>query len=74
MGTITQFDGKEWVPPLNADIGNRPASRVSLYFAWEGCYVACGHTPLLWTQANQALALHLMERSVSVKLGTRGLA
>jgi len=24
------------------------------------------HTPLAWTQANQALALHSMERSISL--------
>jgi Glycosyl hydrolases family 15 len=40
-----------------------------LYFLKNGEYVPNDHTPLLWTQANQALALHLMERSVKVKLG-----
>jgi phosphorylase kinase alpha/beta subunit len=40
-----------------------------LYFLKNGEYVPNDHTPLLWTQANQALALHLMERSVRVKLG-----
>jgi phosphorylase kinase alpha/beta subunit len=41
-----------------------------LYYLKNGEYVPNDHTPLLWTQANQALALHLMERSVKVKLGT----
>ncbi len=40
-----------------------------LYYLKNGEYVSNEHTPLLWTQANQALALHLMERSVKVKLG-----
>jgi phosphorylase kinase alpha/beta subunit len=40
-----------------------------LYFLKNGEYVPNDHTPLLWTQANQAQALHLMERSVRVKLG-----
>ena len=40
-----------------------------LYFLKDGEYVPNDHTPLLWTQANQALALHLLERSVKVKLG-----
>jgi phosphorylase kinase alpha/beta subunit len=40
-----------------------------LYFLKNGEYVPNDHTPLLWTQANQALALHLMERSVEEKLG-----
>ena len=40
-----------------------------LYFLKNGEYVPNDHTPLLWTQANQALGLHLMERSVKVKLG-----
>ncbi len=40
-----------------------------LYYLKNGEYVPNDHTPLLWTQANQALALHLMERSVKVKLG-----
>lgn len=40
-----------------------------LYYLKIGEYVPNDHTPLLWTQANQALALHLMERSVKVKLG-----
>jgi len=39
-----------------------------LYYLKNGEYVPNDHTPLLWTQANQALALHLMERSVKVKL------
>ncbi len=38
-----------------------------LYFLKQGRYVANAHTPLAWTQANQALALHLMERSVGTK-------
>ncbi|MFI5097359.1 MAG: glycoside hydrolase family 15 protein [Candidatus Acidiferrales bacterium] len=42
-----------------------------LYFLKNGEYVPNDHTPLLWTQANQALALHLMERSVKVRLGAR---
>jgi len=35
-----------------------------LYFLKDGRYIANAHTPLAWTQANQALALHLMEQSV----------
>jgi GH15 family glucan-1,4-alpha-glucosidase len=35
-----------------------------LYFLKHERYIANVHTPLAWTQANQALALHLMERSV----------
>jgi len=35
-----------------------------LYFLKNGRYIANAHTPLAWTQANQALALHLMEQSV----------
>jgi phosphorylase kinase alpha/beta subunit len=35
-----------------------------LYFLRNGRYIANGHTPLAWTQANQALARHLMEQSV----------
>ncbi len=38
-----------------------------LYFLKQGRYVANAHTPLAWTQANQALALHLLEKSVSKK-------
>ncbi len=40
-----------------------------LYFMKNGKYIANAHTPLAWTQANQALALHLMEQSVKAKLG-----
>jgi Glycosyl hydrolases family 15 len=35
-----------------------------LYFLKHGSYIPNAHTPLAWTQANQALALHLMEQSV----------
>jgi len=35
-----------------------------LYFLKNGRYIANAHTPLAWTQANQALALHLVEQSV----------
>ncbi len=38
-----------------------------LYFLKQGRYVANAHTPLAWTQANQALALHLLEKSIGVK-------
>jgi GH15 family glucan-1,4-alpha-glucosidase len=38
-----------------------------LYFLKHGRYIANVHTPLAWTQANQALALHLMEKSVGGK-------
>jgi hypothetical protein len=31
----------------------------------NGKYIPNAHTPLAWTQANQALALHLMEKSVA---------
>jgi len=37
-----------------------------LYFLKQGRYVANAHTPLAWTQANQALALHLVKESVEV--------
>ena len=37
-----------------------------LYFLKQGRYVPNAHTPLAWTQANQALALHLMEKSLGV--------
>ncbi len=37
-----------------------------LYFAKQGRYVPNAHTPLAWTQANQALALHLVRKSVEV--------
>jgi GH15 family glucan-1,4-alpha-glucosidase len=36
-----------------------------LYFLKQGRYVPNAHTPLAWTQANQALALHLLEKSVA---------
>jgi GH15 family glucan-1,4-alpha-glucosidase len=36
-----------------------------LYYLRRGEFVPNGHTPLAWTQANQALALHYMERSLS---------
>lgn len=35
-----------------------------LYFLKNGRYIANAHSPLAWTQANQALALRLMEQSV----------
>jgi len=35
-----------------------------LYFLKHGRYIANVHTPLAWTQANQALALDLMEKSI----------
>jgi hypothetical protein len=38
-----------------------------LYFLKHGRYIANGHTPFAWTQANQALALHLMEQSIGEK-------
>lgn len=37
-----------------------------LYFLKQGRYVANAHTPLAWTQANQALALHIMEKTVKL--------
>jgi phosphorylase kinase alpha/beta subunit len=37
-----------------------------LYFLKEGRYVPNAHTPLAWTQANQALAFHLLEKSLGV--------
>lgn len=37
-----------------------------LYFLKQGRYVANAHTPLAWTQASQALALHLLEKSLGV--------
>jgi phosphorylase kinase alpha/beta subunit len=41
--------------------GNCP----ELYYLREGKFVVNAHTPLVWTQANQALALYLMEKSVA---------
>ncbi len=38
-----------------------------LYFLKQGRYVANAHTPLAWTQANQALALHFMQKAVAKK-------
>jgi phosphorylase kinase alpha/beta subunit len=38
-----------------------------LYFLKQGRYVANAHTPLAWTQANQALAFHILEKSVQKK-------
>jgi Glycosyl hydrolases family 15 len=35
-----------------------------LYFLKNGSYIANAHTPLAWTQANQALALYLLEQSI----------
>jgi GH15 family glucan-1,4-alpha-glucosidase len=35
-----------------------------LYYFKNGKYTPNAHTPLAWTQANQALALYLMEKSV----------
>jgi hypothetical protein len=35
-----------------------------LYFLKRGSYIDNVHTPLAWTQANQALALYLMEQSI----------
>ena len=37
-----------------------------LYFLKQERYVPNAHTPLAWTQANQALALHLVRKSVEV--------
>jgi hypothetical protein len=36
-----------------------------MYYLREGSYVPNAHTPLAWTQANQALALHLLEASLA---------
>lgn len=36
-----------------------------LYYLREGKFVVNAHTPLVWTQANQALALYLMEKSIA---------
>ncbi len=38
-----------------------------LYFLKNGRYIANAHTPLAWTQANQAFALYLMEKSLGEK-------
>lgn len=35
-----------------------------LYFLKGGRYIPNAHTPLAWSQANQALALYLMEKSI----------
>lgn len=55
---------------------NRSLSQVTaeghcpeLYFLKQGRYVANAHTPLAWTQANQALALYMLEKSVGMKRG-----
>jgi hypothetical protein len=37
-----------------------------LYFLKQEGYVPNAHTPLAWTQANQALALHLLKKSLEV--------
>jgi Glycosyl hydrolases family 15 len=37
-----------------------------LYYLRESKWVVNAHTPLVWTQANQALALHLLEKSMEV--------
>jgi GH15 family glucan-1,4-alpha-glucosidase len=42
-----------------------------LYFLKQGRYVANAHTPLAWTQANQALALYLLEKSVAKRTPSR---
>lgn len=42
-----------------------------LYFLKQGRYVANAHTPLAWTQANQALALHILEKSTEIKRRTK---
>ena len=36
-----------------------------LFYLRDGKYVINAHTPLVWTQANQALALHLLEQSIA---------
>ncbi|MGB0037136.1 MAG: glycoside hydrolase family 15 protein [Candidatus Acidiferrales bacterium] len=38
-----------------------------LYYLRGGQFVANDHTPLAWTQVNQALALHYMEKSLSLR-------
>jgi len=38
-----------------------------LYYLQGGKYEPNANTPLAWTQANQALALHLMEKSVNAR-------
>jgi GH15 family glucan-1,4-alpha-glucosidase len=50
---------------------NRSLSQVTatgecpeLYFLKHGSYIPNIHTPLAWTQANQAVALYLMEKSI----------
>jgi phosphorylase kinase alpha/beta subunit len=47
----------------NTDDGQCP----ELYFLRDGKFEINDHTPLAWTQANQALALHVMEKSVRKK-------
>jgi GH15 family glucan-1,4-alpha-glucosidase len=37
-----------------------------LYYLKQGEFVPNDHTPLAWTQANQALALHYLERSLAL--------
>ena|SRR5215469_12271165 len=41
-----------------------------LYFFRHGNWVPNPHTPLAWTQANLALALSLMKKSVAVTTGS----
>ena len=43
-----------------------------LYYLRDGQFVVNDHTPLAWTQANQALALHSMEKSISLAIGDTG--
>ena len=42
-----------------------------LYFLKQGRYVANAHTPLAWTQGNQALALSILEKSVTKAFGQK---
>jgi hypothetical protein len=42
-----------------------------LYFLKQGRYVANAHTPLAWTQGNQALALSILEKSVRKDFGKK---
>ena len=53
---------------FNRSLAQVTADRRSpeLYFLKQERYVPNAHTPLAWTQANQALALHLVKKSVEV--------
>ena len=63
-GCASRARGRHWSRSLaqaTAD-GQCP----ELYFLKQERYVPNAHIPLAWTQANQALALHLVKKSAEV--------